>query len=62
MTCRSVTAAIPTVHVGQQTFSFYRRHKVTFNERDKPVGLPDAPDHPASSPSVAESKQRSPLG
>ena len=46
MTCRSVTAAIPTVHAGQQTFSFYRRQKVTFNERGKPVGLPDAPTIP----------------
>jgi len=45
MTCRSVTDAIPTVHAGQKTFSFYRQLKVTF-KRGRTIGLLDAPTIP----------------
>ena len=46
ITCRYVTDASPTVHAGQQTFSFYRRLKVRFNERGRTIGLPSTPTIP----------------
>jgi hypothetical protein len=46
MTCRSVTAMTPTVHAGQRTLSFYKRHNVTFGEHGRMIGHLLAPTIP----------------